>query len=94
MIAILVDVHLASATYFNQVYQDAEAISLTETDLYYSVLHKHNVSDSLFERSFVYYASKPKDFEKMYRKVTNHLTEMEDKHRTRQNELLESEGSN
>ena len=64
---------------------------LTSTDLYYSVLHKYNVSDSTFERSFVYYASKPKSFEKMYREVVNNLTEIEEEQRTLRNKLLELE---
>ena len=93
MINMLVDVHLSSATYFNQIYGDATSRRLTETDFYYSVLHKYNVPDSIFERSFVYYASKPKVFEKMYRKVTNQLTEIEEEYSRRQNDLLEFEDS-
>ena len=91
---MLVDVHLAEATYNNQNYRGATSRRLTYTDLYYSVLHKYNVPDSLFERSFIYYASKPKVIEKMYREVTNRLTEIEEENKNRQNDLLEFEDSN
>jgi len=83
MIDMLVDVHLAEAAYNNQSYRNTTARRLTETDFYYSVLHKYNVPDSVFERSFVYYASKPKVFEKMYRQVTNRLTEIEEEEKNR-----------
>jgi len=90
---MLVDVHLGEAIYFNQIYSDATSRRLTTTDFYYSVLNKYNVSDTLFERSYIYYASKPKVFEKMYRKVTNNLTEIEHEYSRRQNDLLEFEDS-
>jgi hypothetical protein len=91
MIDMMVDVHLAEATHFTQTYRDTTMRKLTSTDYYYSILHKYNVPDSLFERSFIYYASQPKLFEKMYRKVTNRLTEIEQEHTGRSNELLEFE---
>lgn len=93
MINMLVDIHLADAISLNQNYRDATAKRLTSTDFYYSVLHKYNVPDSLFERSYIYYASKPKVFEKMYREVTNHLTEMEYEQKNRQEELAKIEDS-
>ena len=95
MITMLVDIHLANATYINQMYYGtADTRKFTDADLYHSVLHKYNVPDSVFERSYIYYASKPKVFEKMYRKVTNRLTEIEHEAITRRNELLELENSN
>jgi hypothetical protein len=93
MIDMMVDIHLAEATYFNQAYNDTAVKKFTSSDFYYSVLHKYNVSDSLFESSFVYYASHPKIFEKMYRQVTNHLTEIEDENTNKQDDLLEFEDS-
>jgi len=93
MIDMLVDVHLAEATYHNQTYRSASERRLSSTDFYYSVLHKYNVPDSIFERSFVYYASKPKVFERMYRDVTNKLTEIENEQTNLQNESLEFENS-
>jgi len=89
MISMLVDIHLAESTFNSQAYRDSVIKSMSATDFYYSVLNKYNVSDSLFERSFIYYASEPKVFEKMYRKVTGRLTEMEQEFSGRKNELLE-----
>ncbi len=89
MISMLVDIHLAEATFNSQAYRDSVVKTMSATDFYYSVLNKYNVSDSLFERSFIYYASEPKVFEKMYRKVTGRLTEMEQEFSGRKNELLE-----
>lgn len=90
MINIMADIHLAEATYFKQSYSsDTTILKLTSSDFYYSVLNKYNVTDSLFESSFVYYASHPKTFEKMYRQVTNYLTEIENANK--QDDVPESE---
>jgi ABC-type transport system involved in Fe-S cluster assembly fused permease/ATPase subunit len=63
----------------------------SEADFYYSILEKYGVPDSVFEKSFVFYASTPKNFEKMYRKVMNKLSEKEQQYSGRKNELLEFE---
>ena len=89
MIDMLVDVHLAQAIYNNRSRQDSSIINTTATDFYYSVLEKHNVPDSVFEKSLVFYMSKPKNFEKMYRKVQSNLSEMEQNYSGRKNELLD-----
>jgi hypothetical protein len=47
------------------------------------------VPDSVFEKSFIFYASSPRDFEKMYRKVMNQLSEIEQDYSGRKDELLE-----
>lgn len=60
----------------------------TSADFYYSVLRKYNVPDSVFEKSFVFYASTPRSFEKMYRKVMNRLSEIEQRYSGRKEELL------
>lgn len=76
MIDMLVDIHMAEATY-NKFRYDTSRSHFTSTDFYYSVLSKYEVADSVFEKSFLYYASEPKNFEKMYRTVMNRLTETE-----------------
>ena len=53
------------------------------------MLAKYHVPDSVFEKSFVYYAANPKNFEKMYRQVMNRLNELEQEYSGRKNELLE-----
>lgn len=77
MIDILTDIHLADAIYQTQRYTSDELNKFSETEFYYSVLHKHKVADSTFETSLIYYSSRPKDFEKIYTRVLNRLNEME-----------------
>ncbi len=88
MIDMLVDVHIAEAT-FNHVRYDTLMAKTTSADFYYSILKKYDVQDSVFEKSFVFYASTPRKFEKMYRKVMNKLSEIEQGYSGRKNELLE-----
>ena len=90
MIDMLVDIHLAEAT-FNKFRYDSIMKNNSSTNFYYSVLNKYQVPDSVFEQSYVYYASVPKDFEKMYRKVMNKLSEKEQELSGRKEQLLEFE---
>ena len=90
MIDMLVDIHLAEATY-NKFRYDSIMKNNSSTNFYYSVLNKYQVPDSVFEQSYVYYASVPKDFEKMYRKVMNKLSEKEQELSGRKEQLLEFE---
>jgi peptide subunit release factor RF-3 len=87
MIDMLVDIHLAEASY-NKFRYDSTMKDNSSVNFYYSVLEKYSVPDTLFERSLVYYASNPKNFDKMYRKVTSRLSEMEQSFSGRKEELL------
>lgn len=88
MINMLVDIHMAEATY-NHMRYDSIMKNNSSVNFYYSVLEKYQVPDSVFEKSFVFYASTPKQFEKMYRKVMNKLSEVEQGFSGRKKELLE-----
>lgn len=88
MINMLVDIHLAEAT-FNHRRNDSIVRKSSSVNFYYSVLEKYEVPDSVFDRSFVYYASNPKNFEKMYREVMNKLSETEQGFSGRKNDILE-----
>ena len=90
MINMLFDIHLAEATY-NRMRYDTIVRNSSSEDFYYSVLEKYEVPDSVFERSFIYYASNPKNFEKMYREVMNKLSETEQGFSGRKNDILEFE---
>jgi len=90
MINMLADIHLAEAT-FNHMRNDTLMRNSSSENFYYSVLAKYEVPDSVFEKSFVYYASNPKNFEKMYREVMNKLSETEQGFSGRKNEVLEFE---
>jgi len=76
MIAMLVDIHLAEAT-FNHMRYDSIVRNSSSVNFYHSVLEKYEVADSVFEKSYVYYAADPKNFENMYREVVNKLVEIE-----------------
>lgn len=90
MIKMLVDIHLAEAT-FNRMQTDSIVRKSSSANFYYSVLEKYEVPDSVFERSLLYYASSPKNFEKLYREVMNKLSETEQGFSGRKNEILEFE---
>ena len=86
MINMLVDIHMAEST-FNQMRNDSLVKKSSSVDFYYSILAKYQVPDSVFERSLVYYASSPRHFEEMYRKVMNKLSETEQQYSGRKEEL-------
>ncbi len=88
MIDMMVDIHLAEATY-NRFRNDSIMRNNSSANFYYSVLNKYNVPDSVFEQSFVYYSSVPKDFEKMCLEVSNRLGEMEQEYSGKKREELE-----
>lgn len=91
MIDILVDVHLAEAAYNSRRHRDPMVERSNPTNFYYSVLQKHGIQDSVFEKSLVYYASQPRQFERMYRKIMNQLTELEQEYSGRKTEMQELE---
>ena len=51
--------------------------NISQTDLYYSVLKKYSVADSVFIHSLIYYSSFPREFEKMHVEIMNTLNESE-----------------
>lgn len=92
MIEMLFDLHMAEATYRRMRY-DSTLKNSSSANFYYSVLEKYEVPDSVFEKSFVYHASNPKNFEKLYRKVINKLSETEQGFSGRKNDILEFDSS-
>jgi hypothetical protein len=91
MIEMLVDVHLAEAAFNHLRHRDSLVERSSSADFYYSILDKYHIPDSVFEKSFVFYASQPRKFEKMYRQVMNKLSEMEQEYSGRKDELEELE---
>lgn len=89
MINILVDIHLAEATFQNRRNTVQDIISFKSEDYYYSILRKHNVPDSTFEKSLLYYASVPKDFEKIYSKVLDKLHLLEQQYIEKENQPVD-----
>lgn len=75
-IEIMVDMYLVQGINNTTVPVDSVK-TVTSTDLYFSVLGKHEVADSVFVRSLIYYSSFPKEYEKMHAKMMNILNEAE-----------------
>lgn len=90
MIDMLFDLHIAEAT-FNRMRYDSLVRNSSSANFYHSILEKYETPDSVFERSFAYYVSNPKNFEKMYREVMNRLSETEQDYSGRKNDILEFE---
>lgn len=90
MIDMLYDLHIAEATY-NRMRYDSIIRNSSSANFYFSILEKYETPDSVFEKSFIYYSSTPKNFEKMYREVMNKLSESEQNYSGRKNEVLEFE---
>ena len=89
MIDMMVDMHVAEATFYNRNSKDSLIKNSSSVNFYHSILHKYDVPDSVFEGSLIYYARNPKKFEKMYRQVTSKLSEMEQEYSGRKNDLLD-----
>jgi hypothetical protein len=73
---MMVDMYIIQALP-TAVSKDSLLANITQTDLYYSILSKYSVPDTVFIRSLIYYSSFPKDFEKMQVQIMNQLNEME-----------------
>ena len=91
MIEMLADIHLAEATFNSRRHRDSLVMKSSSADFYYSILDKHQIADSVFEQSFVFYASQPRKFEKMYRQAMNKLNEMDQEYSGRSAEQQELE---
>lgn len=75
-VKMMVDVYLISG--INTDIRNPRALQkVSSTDLYYSVLKKYSVADTVFVRSLIYYSSFPKEYEKMHVQIMNILNESE-----------------
>jgi hypothetical protein len=73
---MLVDIYLIQG--MNTGISDPKELKkVSQTDLYYSVLKKYDVPDTVFIRSLIYYSSFPKEYEKMHLQIMDNLKESE-----------------
>ncbi len=77
MVDMLADMHIANSMYLMKEYPNSDSLNFKSQDFYYSVLNKHEVTDTLFEKSLLYYMHYSKDYEKIYSKVLDKLSSME-----------------
>lgn len=75
-VKIMVDIYLVQGIE-NSQQSIKELQKVTQTDLYYSVLKKYSVPDTVFIRSLIYYSSFPKEYEKMHVQIMDILNEAE-----------------
>jgi hypothetical protein len=75
-VKMMVDIYLVQGVLVD-VEVDSIKKKLTQTDLYYSVLKKYDVPDTVFIRSLIYYSSFPKEYERMHVQIMDRLKEAE-----------------
>ncbi|HAH22399.1 MAG TPA: hypothetical protein DCL77_01285 [Prolixibacteraceae bacterium] len=75
-VKMMVDIYLVQGIN-NGLSSKNELKKLTQTDLYYSVLKKYSVPDTVFIRSLIYYSSFPKEYEKMHVEIMDILNQSE-----------------
>ncbi len=75
-VKMMVDIYLVQGITYDQK-PDTIHKKLTQTDMYYSVLKKYDVPDTVFIRSLIYYSSFPKEYEKMHLQIIDNLNELE-----------------
>lgn len=69
---IMVDLYVVQG--INSSYAIKDSLKkFSQTDLYYSVLKKYSVADTVFIRSLIYYSSFPRDYEKMHLQIVDNL---------------------
>jgi hypothetical protein len=79
-VKIMVDIYLSQGIKNDQldVKKDVKKRKqITKTDLYFSILKKYSVADTVFIRSLIYYSSFPKEYEKMHVQIMDILNESE-----------------
>jgi len=73
---MLIDVYMAQGMISLET-KNLELKKLSSADLYYSVLKKYEVADTIFIRSLIYYSSFPKEFEKTQNRIMDYLSQSE-----------------
>ena len=75
-VKMMVDMYLVQGKDVN--FNEPDSLKkITQTDLYFSVLKKYDVPDTVFVRSLLYYSSSPKEYEKLHVQIVNILNESE-----------------
>jgi hypothetical protein len=75
-VKMMVDMYLVQGKDMN--FNEADSLKkITQTDLYFSVLKKYDVPDTVFVRSLLYYSSSLKEYEKLHVQIVNILNESE-----------------
>jgi hypothetical protein len=87
---MMVDIYLIQG-FNNGMDRDSTLKNITQTDLYYSVLNKYSVPDTVFIRTLIYYSSFPKEYEKMHVQIMNYLNESEQQFKPKEKLKVDTE---
>ncbi len=90
MVNMLYDIHLGEA-YANQYRFQDEMDKIKSKDMYYSVLDKYEVADSVFSQSIVYYSSMPKIYERIYQQVVDRLNMLQEENNQKEEVQIKPE---
>ncbi len=80
MVPVMIDIHLVEAAISNKnLPRDSSIVvySLYEKDIF----KKHNISDSIYRKSFNYYTARPAMMDKLYEMVVDSLSLREEQKR-------------
>jgi hypothetical protein len=75
-VKVMVDIYLIQGMNLEAGKPDSLK-KINQTDLYFSVLKKHEIADTVFIRSLIYYSSSPRNYEKIHTQIMNVLKEKE-----------------
>lgn len=75
-VKMLTDIYIIQGMNLDGVNPEDSIKKITQTDLYYSILKKYSVADTVFIHSLIYYSSFPKDYEKMHVEIMNNLNQL------------------
>ncbi|WKN44494.1 DUF4296 domain-containing protein [Tunicatimonas pelagia] len=76
MASILIDLHLAEAKMSYTGSRNADSIEIIYRNYEYSVFKDHNVTDSIYFRSYEYYLDHMAEMEQIYSAVVDSLSVM------------------
>lgn len=74
-VKMMVDIYLIQGMNI-EIIDKPDLKNVSQTDLYFSVLNKYSVADTVFIRSLLYYSSFPKEYEEMHVEIMNILNQV------------------
>lgn len=77
-VKMLTDMYIIQGITEDVAQPDSLKKKITQTDLYYSVLKKYSITDTVFIRSLIYYSSFPKSYEKIHVEIMNTLNQSDE----------------
>lgn len=78
-VQVLTDIHMADATLIVKGFR-IKADSVRVRKYYNDVLLEYNVTQKQIHDTFIYYTKNPRDFEKVYDKVSANIVKLEKEH--------------